>query len=141
MYNNLMNAINKMSDDGSNDQEVQELIYSYNIKLSNKNARNIAYPCSQYRQYVIDWKNQQRKASGYICDICKKVINNDNDVTIDHNPPLSVRFNKEEYLMTREQREDSYNDTSRMRILCRSCNSRIGGANYDWEKIALIQYD
>lgn len=58
------------------------------------------------------------------------------DLTLDHIKPVSQWFNQTGYKKDRETRSQWYNDTSNLRILCRSCNSAKGGEGFEPKKVA-----
>lgn len=111
-------------------------------------ARRIAYPFD-YDEKVIEWKEKQfRKGTDgkleYPCSGCSgkyhPVEYSDSrlELTIDHNPPLSVLFNNGDWQNDIETRRETYNNTNNMRLMCRSKNSSIGGERYKPELIAEV---
>ena len=81
----------------------------------------------------------KKDPQGYImvyCTSCRKLFSF-SDITLDHEPSLSERFNEEEYKWSRAQRKKSFNDTRCLKPMCRSCNSRKGGEDYDPYKVQM----
>ena len=62
-------------------------------------------------------------------------------LTIDHDPSLVWRFNqKGEYKLSRDDRRASFFDTSRLRILCRKCNSSLGSHGAGFYNRAYVEF-
>ncbi len=120
-------------------ETIRCIVYELLLEIPDT-ARRIAYPFS-YSSDVIRWRDGQIKDGQYLCYACKKwhpvcsETAHNLDLTIDHDPPLSERFNSSEFAVSREKRRDSYNDTSKMHLMCRSKNSEKGGKTYNMEKI------
>lgn len=142
-YEYLMAPLNELNDDDGLNEECRKRLFEMDILFSEKNGRQIAYPFSSYDNKVVEWKKDELKKLKNICPICKKEMNSSSgdklEATIDHDPPLSKRFNDGEYLLNTKGRHVSYNDTSRMVILCRSCNSSKGGEDYDRKKLLTME--
>ncbi len=115
------------------DEEAKEIWYQLNLPLMQKN-RSIAYPF-RYSDDVIAWKEEQIVNGIYKCAVCGFEHNEKDgakyEATIDHIPALSERFNDEEWKWSREERRESYNRISQMRIVCKSKNSSLGGVKYN----------
>lgn len=137
-YTFLMEPLRKLSENDELNDECRERLYAMDILFSENNGRQIAYPF-RYDNNVTTWKKTELERLKYICPKCNKPMNtflNDKyEATIDHVPPLSTRFNEGEYLLSEEARRKSYNDPTRMTILCRHCNSSKGGVAYEREKL------
>lgn len=136
----------KMVDRANNTEELknvlQEICYVLDI-VPSKTARKIAYPC-QFNKEVINWKDENiNVANGkqqYYCSACKcyhdvKTTDPGMVLSIDHEPPLSQRFNDGEYKLSREERCASYNNIKTLQIMCQRENSKKGGEKYNKEKI------
>lgn len=105
-------------------------------------GRKIAYPFS-FNTEVIEWMRSQIKDGEYYCVACgcwHKYQHDDvsKALSIDHEPSLSKRFNDGEYKLSREERYASYNDISRLQIMCQSQNSSKGGVAYDKDKLMKV---
>lgn len=124
---------------GSEAETVSNIIMQLDLTMP-VTARSLLYP-SSYDSDVGAWISKQlyfnnKNKECYFCAACQKEHVYDSfDCTVDHDPPLSVRFNREEYTYTYEERKKSYNDTTRMRLMCRSQNSSLGGIRYDRDKV------
>lgn len=124
---------------GSEEETVSNIIMQLDLTMP-VTARSLLYP-SSYDSNVGAWIKEQlylneKNQKCYYCAACQVGhIYDSFDCTVDHDPPLSVRFNTEEYDYTFEERKKSYNDTTRMRLMCRSQNSSMGGVRYDKDKV------
>ena len=132
-----------------------------------KTNREIAYPCSMsqdLRNAVIERNkefyqveiaeaieeynyitNEKLDPNNYcVCENntpnCQQLrcIIPEESVDIDHNPPLSKRFNETDYALSVEDRKKSFCDINRLFVMHLSCNRSKGGERYDTEKIARI---
>lgn len=57
------------------------------------------------------------------------------NLTLDHIESVSAWFNRKGYKCTREERKKWYNDTTNLRILCRSCNASKSGEGFKRERV------
>lgn len=115
-------------------ETIRDIVYELDISLPIV-ARKIAYPF-HFASNTLDWMSNQIVNGYYYCEGCKMwhPYRHDNpslELTIDHEPALSVRFNSGEYKLSRQDRERSYNDTNHLQLICRSANSSKGGVPYD----------
>jgi hypothetical protein len=120
---------------------IREIIFELDITLPGI-GRKIAYPFS-FNTEVIAWMRSQIKDGEYYCVACgcwHKYQHDDvsRALSIDHEPSLSKRFNDGEYKLSREERYASYNDISRLQIMCQSQNSSKGGVAYDKDKLMKV---
>lgn len=92
-----------------------------------KAARNMLFPSS------FTGAAANMIGDGSECAICHSREN----LTLDHIKPVSQWFNEKGYMCSKEVRSQWYNDTSNLRILCRSCNSSKGGEGFDPQKVAI----
>lgn len=90
-------------------------------------ARQMLFPSS----FSQDAKNMTKNA---VCAECG--VNT--DLTLDHIIPVARWFNTTGYQCSKAQREQWYNDTNNLRVLCRKCNSKkgSGGYRFDSAKVA-----
>lgn len=132
-----------------------------------KTNREIAYPCSMsqdlrnaviernkefYQVEIAEAIEEYNHITGENLDpnnycICEnntpycqqlRCIIPDESVDIDHNPPLSERFNKTDYALSVEKRIESFCDINRLFVMHYSCNRSKGGERYDTDKIDRI---
>lgn len=91
------------------------------------NTRQMLYPSS----FESGVRETVLKRDGNRCQGCGSTEN----LTLDHEIPVSRHFNTEGYKQEPEKRNEWYNDTNNLETLCRACNSRKGGEPYDQEKV------
>lgn len=142
--------------------------YTYiNTRSHSKTNREIAYPCSMsqdlhnaviernkefYQEEIADAIEEYKYITGAninpnnycVCEnntpYCQQLrcIIPEDSVDIDHDPPLSVRFNKEDYKLSAAGRIASFCDINKLFVMHYSCNRSKGGERYETDKIAMI---
>lgn len=137
-YTGLLDVAEK---EGNVKDVIQEIIYELDIALPGV-GRRIAYPFS-FNSEVMNWMREQIKDGKYYCVACKTWHEyQDEDpskvLSIDHEPPLSARFNAGEYKLSKEERRASYNDINRLQIMCQGANSAKGGPLYNKELLMQV---
>ena len=102
-----------------------------------KQVRKYFYP-SNYHANVKQWKDSEllrlqdsTNTNNFICPECKK-SKPPTEATIEHIFPVVKHWNMNGYDQMQNARITWYNDTTNHKIMCQSCNSRLGGkgANY-----------
>lgn len=77
------------------------------------------------------------KRYGKVCHICGGEIKSENDLTLDHIPPLAERFNAYEWKFPQWKRNEYYNDINYLKPAHKSCNSRTGSGGVCYDKSSL----
>jgi 5-methylcytosine-specific restriction endonuclease McrA len=139
-YKYILKVFEGIGDYEELNEDCRRVLFEFDILCSEQNGRRIAYPFN-YDASVLKWKKDSFKESN-ICPICGEEMNNIQadplEATIDHEPPLSKRFNDGEWEKSKAYRRESYNNTELMQVICRSCNSRKGGENYKRERLIMM---
>lgn len=83
------------------------------------------------------------KRYGKVCHICGGEIKSENDLTLDHIPPLAERFNAYEWKFPQWKRNEYYNDINYLKPAHKSCNSKTGsgGIQYDDKSLLVAMSD
>lgn len=152
-----------MDSDADNSDDYTYIDSSY-LSMTN---REIAYPCSMtqnlrsaviernksfYHVDIFEAIEEYNYITGENLDpnnycVCENNTPNcqqlrciipEESVDIDHNPPLSKRFNDIDFSLSVEDRKKSFCDINRLFVMHLSCNRSKGGERYDTEKIAKI---
>lgn len=144
------------------EEDTSDLTYVDGNQLDN---RRIAYPFSFSSKFREDlFKVNQELYKKEIADVIDAINENDNnnlssnnlvvcennecsytrciipitDADLDHDPPLSKRFNDGDYCKDRDKRKESFFDKTRIFIMHKSCNRSKGGEPYNEDKIRQI---
>lgn len=143
-YEYYINRLDTAEQDHIKDT-IKEIIFELDIFFPGL-GRKIAYPFSFNRE-VMNWMREQiveiDGKQQYYCVACKCYHDYQHNnvsmaLSIDHEPPLSKRFNDGEWKLSREKRRVSYNDTGRLQIMCQSKNSSKGGERYEEDKLMKV---
>lgn len=77
------------------------------------------------------------KRYGKVCHICGGEIKSENDLTLDHIPPLAEKFNEYEWKFPQWKRNEYFNDVNFLKPAHKSCNSRTGSGGVCYDKSSL----
>lgn len=77
------------------------------------------------------------KRYGKVCHICGGEIKSENDLTLDHIPPLAERFNAYEWKFPQWKRNEYFNDVNFLKPAHKSCNSKTGSGGIQYDKSSL----
>lgn len=77
------------------------------------------------------------KRYGKVCHICGGEIKSENDLTLDHIPPLAERFNAYEWKFPQWKRNEYFNDINFLKPAHKSCNSSTGSGGVWYDKSSL----
>lgn len=140
-YEHYIDILDAAKKKGDVKDAIKKIIFELDITLPSV-GRKIAYPFS-FTTEVIEWMRSQIKDGQYYCVACRcwhKYQHDDvsKGLSIDHEPPLSKRFNEGEWQLSRKERCASYNDINRLQLMCQSKNSSKGGELYDREKLMKV---
>ena len=142
------------------EEDTYDLTYVDGNQLDN---RRIAYPLSFSSKFREDlFKTNQELYKKEIADVIDAINENDtnnlssNNLVVcennecsytrciipitdaDLDPPLSKRFNDEDFRKNRDGRKESFFDKTRIFIMHKSCNRSKGGEPYNEDKIRQI---
>lgn len=125
VYDDNVYEVNRYGDESYDDRRRDP---SYGIP-----NRSMIYP-SGFNTGVRD---KVVKRYGKVCHICGGEIKSENDLTLDHIPPLAEKFNEYEWKFPQWKRNEYFNDVNFLKPAHKSCNSRTGSGGVWYDKSSL----
>lgn len=135
-YEYYMAELNNMKH-GNEQEVIREILYELDFTEYEFMARRTVYDFRfnrENRDKVLEARNSP---TGWWCAGCEKTHAfqevKDEDITLDHEPPLAERFNAGDWKKDKDQREKSFNEN--VQLMCRSANSKKGSKNKSGKKV------